>query len=207
MGATGKTAGRDPGGGRVLRARGQRTRSRLLEAGSTVFARKGFHAARVDDVVAAARSSHGTFYLYFSSKEDLFDQLVAQVAEDLEVLVAELPTVTNTDDGRASLRAWLERFADLYEKFGPIIRTWTEAEMSGTRVGRNGQDVLGRLTATMAGNIRPPKRSKVDPTIAALALMTLVERLNYYATTNQVDASRDELLDTLVDAITRALFD
>ncbi len=51
-----------------------------------------------------------------------------------------------------------------------------------------------------------PKRSKLDPTIAALALMTMVERLNYYATTNQVTATPDELLDTLVGIITAALF-
>ena len=51
----------------MLRARGHRTRARLLAAGAEVIARKGLHAARVDDIVKAARSSHGTFYLYFSS--------------------------------------------------------------------------------------------------------------------------------------------
>ncbi len=196
----------DGSGGRVLRARGQRTRARLLEAGSTVFARKGFHAARVDDVVQSARSSHGTFYLYFSSKEDLFDQLVEQVAADLETLVEDLPVVVDTEAARRELRAWLDRFADLYLRYGPVIRTWTEAELSGEPVASHGDDVLGKLTAAMTRNLRLPKRSKLDPMIAALALMTMVERLNYYATTNQVVASRDELLDTFVRHITAALF-
>ena len=62
------------------------------------------------------------------------------------------------------------------------------------------------MTTAMARNIRLPQRSKLDPTIAALALMMMVERLNYYATTNQVVATRDELLDTLVEVITAALF-
>jgi AcrR family transcriptional regulator len=194
------------GNGRVLRARGQKTRSRLLEAGATVFARRGFHAARVDDVVEVAHSSHGTFYLYFSSKEDLFDQLVEQVATDLDALIEELPTIGDTDDARAALRAWLARFADLYQRYGPVIRTWTEAELTGAPIGRHGQDVLGRLAAAMSGKLKVPKRSKLDPTIAALALMTMVERLNYYATTNQVTATPDELLDTLVGIITAALF-
>ncbi len=116
--------------GRVLRARGQRTRARLLEAGATVLARKGYHAARVDDIVTAARTSHGTFYLYFASKEDLFDQLVAQVAADLTRWWTSCPSSPTRDDGRQALRAWLERFADLYERSGPVIRTWTEAELS-----------------------------------------------------------------------------
>ncbi len=44
---------------------------RLLDAGMRVFAERGYHAARVDDIVRAARTSHGTFYLYFANKEDL----------------------------------------------------------------------------------------------------------------------------------------
>ncbi len=36
--------------------------------------------------------------------------------------------------------------------------------------------------------------------------MMMVERLNYYATTKQLVATRDELLDTLVEVITSALF-
>ena len=42
------------------------------------------------------------------------------------------------------------------------------------------------MTTAMARNIRPPRRSKLDPTVTGLALMMMVERLNYYATTKQV---------------------
>jgi AcrR family transcriptional regulator len=189
-----------------LRARGLQTQARLLEAGATVFASKGFHAARVDDVVAAADSSHGTFYLYFSSKEHLFDSLVAEVADDLDELVADLPPIDATARGRAALRAWLARFAELYERYGAIIRTWTEAELFGDRAGQRGNDALGALTAAMTRNIRIPKRSGLDPTIASLLLMTMVERVNYYTTTGQLEATPDEVLDTLVDAIIGAVF-
>jgi len=206
-GATASTTGRaSDGNPRVLRARGQKTRARLLEAGAKVFAERGFHAARVDDVVEGARSSHGTFYLYFSSKEDLFDQLVGQVAADLDVLVDELPVVTDTDDGRADLRRWLARFADVYDRYGPVIRTWTEAELSGASIGQHGQDVLRRLAAAMARNLQVPKRAHLDPTITGLALVMMVERLNYYVATKQVVATRDELLDTLVGVMSDALF-
>ena len=54
-----------------MRAQGRKTMRRLLDAGMRVFADRGFHAARVDDIVRAARTSHGTFYLYFTNKEDL----------------------------------------------------------------------------------------------------------------------------------------
>ena len=49
---------------------------RLLDAAIVVFDERGYHAARVDDIVRVAETSHGTFYLYFSSKENLFQALV-----------------------------------------------------------------------------------------------------------------------------------
>src|SRR5450759_3866066 len=82
-GAAARQADRGPDGpvqGRELRARGRRTLGRLLDAGATVFTDRGFHAARVDDIVKAARTSHGTFYLYFTSKDDLFRALAEGVA-------------------------------------------------------------------------------------------------------------------------------
>src|SRR3954469_19835927 len=76
---------------RELRARGLATRERLLDAGATVFAKRGVHAARVDDIVKVAATSHGTFYLYFANKEELFHALAEKVAGELEALAGRAP--------------------------------------------------------------------------------------------------------------------
>src|SRR3954466_8262519 len=65
------------------RGGGTETRRRLLDAGLAVFADRGYHAARVDDIVRAAETSHGTFYLYFSNKEELLRELATVCAHDL----------------------------------------------------------------------------------------------------------------------------
>ncbi|MHB8464780.1 MAG: helix-turn-helix domain-containing protein, partial [Acidimicrobiales bacterium] len=65
-------AGGGPAQERTLRAQGRRTMRRLLDAAIVVFDKRGYHAARVDDICKVAHTSHGTFYLYFSSKDDLF---------------------------------------------------------------------------------------------------------------------------------------
>jgi AcrR family transcriptional regulator len=51
-------------------------RSQLLRAARDVFVSKGFHAAKVDDIVAAAKVAKGTFYLYFPDKRSVFSELV-----------------------------------------------------------------------------------------------------------------------------------
>ena len=71
---------------------------------------RGYHAARVDDVVRVAKLSHGTFYLYFANKEDLFRALARECAEEMETLAESLGPVTPDKAGEAELRAWLTQF-------------------------------------------------------------------------------------------------
>src|SRR5215510_8388496 len=51
----------------------------ILEAALSVFAEKGFAAARMDDIAVRARVSKGTIYLYFESKEAVFRALVREM--------------------------------------------------------------------------------------------------------------------------------
>ena len=53
-------------------ARRQATRGRLLEAAFNVFAAQGYTGATVDAIVQAAGYSKGAFYFHFSSKEEVF---------------------------------------------------------------------------------------------------------------------------------------
>jgi len=53
----------------------------ILEAALTVFAEKGFAAARMDDIAARAGVTKGTIYLYFNGKEALFKALLQETAE------------------------------------------------------------------------------------------------------------------------------
>jgi len=186
--------------GRELRARGRRTMQRLLDAGSTVFAEKGYHAARVDDIVKKAKTSHGTFYLYFSSKEDLFRALAISVATEMAALAADFPPIVGGRSGRADIRAWLGRFYDLYRRSGAVIRTWTEAEMSDSEFGRIGGGLVTEFSARIAARIRPAAPD-VDPQLAAMVLVALVERTCYYHVTGSLRTDADTMLDTLATTV------
>jgi AcrR family transcriptional regulator len=199
-------AGGAPARTRELRARGQRTLRRLLDAGVEVFAKRGYHAARVDDIVKVARTSHGTFYLYFSNKEDLFRALAEEVAGEMQVLAESLGPLGPSPADRAELRAWIEQFADLYGRYGPVVRAWTEAEISSDDFGRLGNDVLAGFARVLTDRIREAAPAGVDPQIAALALVAMLERLNYYVLSAQVAVDRDRMVDTLARVTQAALF-
>lgn len=88
------------------------TRERILEAAVKVFATKGYHDTKVDDIVAESNTSKGSFYFYFPSKQEIFLALVDTFANLLENrlrarLQAETSGVARVD---LALRVCLETF-------------------------------------------------------------------------------------------------
>jgi AcrR family transcriptional regulator len=69
----------------------------ILDAALAVFAQKGFAATRLDDVAAKAGITKGTIYLYFDSKQALFEALARQsVGAQIEQVKAQLAQFPGT---------------------------------------------------------------------------------------------------------------
>ena len=60
------------------------TRSRILDAAADVFADKGYHDARMDEIVAASKTSKGGVYHHFPSKNYIFFALIDKFTKLLE---------------------------------------------------------------------------------------------------------------------------
>lgn len=193
-----------PAEGRELRARGQRTVRGLLDAAVDVLAKRGYHATRVDDIVTAAGASHGTFYLYFANKEDLFRSLLLDVADAIGLHSSRLGDLSD----QAALREWIGGFGELYRHYAPVIRAWVEAEIDTHEFGQLGAELLGGLAGVLAERIEAagPKAAVLDPTNAAVVIVGMIERSYYYATVGQIRAKPDALADTLTNAVHAAIF-
>jgi AcrR family transcriptional regulator len=134
-----------PAQDRELRAQGRQTVRRLLEAGLAEFDERGFQAVRVDDIVRRARTSHGTFYLYFSNKDDFFKALLRDALHDMAVITDAFPVVTRDDAGRAALRQWVHTFCETYAAHAAVIRILSQADVVGEEVWGDGLQLLFRL--------------------------------------------------------------
>jgi AcrR family transcriptional regulator len=195
--------GGTPTRGRELRARGQQTLVRLLDAGTRVFAERGYHAARVDDIVKAAKTSHGTFYLYFASKQDLFAAIAESVAAEMVDLARELPSLASAADGGADdFRDWLTRFHALYGRHGDFVRTWTDAEIGDGELSQIAQDLVTEFSRQLAIRVRAAAPD-LDPRMTAFALVSMIERTSYYVQSRQLRVNPAAVLDVIA-AVTRA---
>ena len=92
--------------GRAARAERRRAQRReaILEAARAVFRDKGYHQASVHDIIDEARIARGTFYLYFSSKQDLFGELVDEFLGVVRQQVRRIELGPDVDPPRTQLR-------------------------------------------------------------------------------------------------------
>ena len=201
-------AGR-PAQGRELRARGQRTLRKLLDAGAEVFATRGYHAARVDDIVKLARTSHGTFYLYFSNKEDLLRALVAEAGSAAQYLADALNRSPELGDRPqwGDVRGWVSAYSDLWIRYAALFRAWTDLARIDPALADTLRNTFAVLSDALARQISPENAgSGVDTHAAAMAVLAMLDRFHFVRefVRQPVD---DVALDTLTTMIYRALFD
>ena len=65
-------------------------RQQVLDRARDVFAKKGYHAAKIDDIVAAAGVARGTFYLYFHDKRAIFEELCTRFFQKIAMAVSRI---------------------------------------------------------------------------------------------------------------------
>lgn len=86
----------------------------LMSAAESLFLAQGVEATTINDIVARAQVAKGTFYHYFSSKNEMLDALAgrytAQFLERLQAAVDACPA----DDWQARLRAWIHASVETY---------------------------------------------------------------------------------------------
>lgn len=64
-------------------------RKALFEAAATVVGQHGYANASVGRIAEQAKLAQGTFYLYFESRQDLFDQLLPMIGEEMLAYISQ----------------------------------------------------------------------------------------------------------------------
>lgn len=90
---------------RVSREQVQKNKQTILEAASQLFRERGFESVTVTDVMKSAGLTHGGFYGYFKSKDDLIAQALAHalkgnspIPTDLNDVAAQYLSPAHRDD-------------------------------------------------------------------------------------------------------------
>jgi AcrR family transcriptional regulator len=171
-------------GAAPLTARGARTRAALVKAARALFERQGYLDTNVGDIAKRARVAHGTFYTYFTSKEEIF----AEVSEELQhqmLTIAESepslpPDATLSERIERSNRGYLRGYEQHARMMGVLEQVATFNNRLAAIRRANRRYFVQRNT----GSIRRWQEqglvdARIDPTYAASALGSMVDRSAY----------------------------
>ncbi|MCK0089279.1 TetR/AcrR family transcriptional regulator [Rhodococcus sp. F64268] len=181
--------------------RGLRTRSSLIAAARTVFESAGYLDTRLVDITTQAKCSAGTFYTYFSSKEEIFAAVLELAQEDM--LHPGMPRVADEDDPaavvEASNRAYLEAYRRNAKLMGlleqvshidPVFRELRQ-KRGDAFIRRNARSIAHLQSRGLADR-------EVDPLLASRALSGMISRLalSHFVINEDESADMDELVYT-----------
>jgi AcrR family transcriptional regulator len=191
--------------------KGARTRARLLDAAKRVFESDGFLNARISDISERASLSHGSFYHYFDSKEQIFREVAAAVDEQLGAPLGDVILAPSDLPPYERLREALRQHFDSYR---------AEATMMGLieQVSRYDEHVQAlmltrhrRYADQVAESIRGLQRRKLadkslDPEIAAAAIDALSARFaELVFVLHALDIDFDEAVDQMTKIVANIL--
>ncbi|MGH8875823.1 MAG: TetR/AcrR family transcriptional regulator [Stackebrandtia sp.] len=122
----------------------------MLDAGIEVFARRGYHAAGVEEIAEIAGISKPMVYLYFGSKEDLFVACIRREAGRLMDMIGQVVEVDAEPEEQlwGALRGF---FTFVSEHSGAWTVLYRQARTQGGPSAREVAEMRGRTTELIAG--------------------------------------------------------
>lgn len=99
--------------------KGNETRRKLLHTAEETFGKKGYFNTSIVEITQAANVAQGTFYNYFSSKKEIFEELVRQLSRDFRhEIQLNVSKATNAKEaqiiGFQTFFTWLKDHRNLY---------------------------------------------------------------------------------------------
>jgi AcrR family transcriptional regulator len=191
----------------VVGERGAQTRQAIVEAALGLFAVRGFHATLVDDIAHAVGISRAALYQYFESKDQLFVELLHEAGAALLRVVGRLGPLGPTVAGYDNLHWWLGEWAWVYDRYSTMFVQWANVDSPRAPLRPLIVQFVDNYASRMAERMLASGVEGLDPEAAAMVLLALVNRTNYYRHTNGVRGVPDEdILDTLATVAQLFLF-
>ena len=156
-------------------------RRAILDAAITVFARQGFHSARVSDVAAEASVAYGLVYHYFDSKEQMLNELFS---ERWKLLLEASQEMRRSDASpRDKLRGVASFIIESYRHEPELMKVIiVEVTRAANSFGRTHLPEIRAAYDVVAGIVSDAQetgefRDDVDPDFAAMLFYGAIEQL------------------------------
>lgn len=189
----------------------EQRRAQILAVATEVFAEKGYHDARIDDIVVRAGIARGTFYLYFNDKRAIFEELVDRFVLTLGNSIEAIELTEDPALGRAALRSNLLRVVQHFLADPAMSRILLSAAVGlDVEFERRLLAFYGEITDLIerslgegrdAGWVRPGAMR-----VRSFCLVGILKEMIYQLILRRAEYPPDELVDAMLDLLVEGLF-
>jgi AcrR family transcriptional regulator len=172
-------------------------REDLMNAAQKLFIENGVAATTIDQIAAGAQIAKGTFYLYFSSKEDVLAALrlrfVGDYLDGIKSAVAQRPE----GDWRGRLAGWVKAGVAGYidtHALHDVVFHEPHHRPDERAPGISAPETVQNLAALLAAGTAAQAWSVEDPAFTALALFHALHGAVHDTLSGQSRLSRAQLI-------------
>jgi len=157
--------------------KGKESRKRLLEAAAEEFALRGFHETKISTIVKQAGLTQPSFYLYFASKEAIFDEIIHDFRSGLGELTASIRLEPGIEPEHL-----LQRIVQALEMVFSFLVRNPHMTRIGLFLAPQAEQIKEDLTSLLLENLRAEQeagyfRADVEMATVAECLLGMIERL------------------------------
>ncbi len=162
-------------------------RTQILGCAKRVFSRKGFHNAKVADLIHQAGIARGTFYLYFTGKRDIFDTLLDELLQELRLRIQPIEMGPGApaplDQLKANVRRILELMTQEPDLFQILLRHASGLDQQAAAVLQTFYDrVLALIERSLEHGIRLGLIRPCDTQMAAICILGTIKEVAEWLT-------------------------
>jgi AcrR family transcriptional regulator len=147
-------------------------RCELMNAAQRLFLEQGVGPTTIEQITLAADVAKGTFYLYFSSKEDLRGALGVRFAQKYLASIKTAIDEKSEEDWRGKLATWAKASVDFYLDSIQLHDMLFYESRSPTREGHVDNIVIDHLTELLRAGSNAEAWSVDNPRFTAVFLFS-----------------------------------
>jgi len=181
-------------------------REELMNAAQRLFLKHGAEPTTIEQITTGAAVAKGTFYLYFSSKEDVLAALRGRFAQELLARIKTEVEQNREDDWKGKLASWTEAgVAGYLDSIQLHDILFYGAPRPPARKGLVKNDIIDHLAGMLRAGDAAGAWSVDDPQFTAVFLFNGLHSAADHAQANEKRVNRGRMAQRLQQLCLRAV--
>ncbi len=180
-------------------------REELMNAAQRLFLKHGVEPTTIEQITTGAAVAKGTFYLYFSSKEDVLGALRGRFAQQLLTRIKTTVAQNREQDWKGKLATWAAASVAGYLDSAQLHDILFYGSPRPARKGLVKNIIIDNLVELLQGGAAAGAWSMDDPEFTAVFLFNGLHSVVDHAQTTEKRVNRSRLAERLQRLCLRAI--